>query len=121
MVVGLIMLVVSMSESATKGTTLPWSSLVFSLGVLITSTGVYLRAGDVDERFRPTREAGQARQDLLRLNGMCSVCMREPAIIRCTLHDVKICWICLSRHDTAWCDYAPCGRKSTAVGKGAWR
>jgi hypothetical protein len=100
---------------------LPYASFIFSVGALATGMGLYVRARDIEEKTRPSRGAAQARQDLARVNGICSVCKAEPAMIRCNLHNAKICATCLSAHDSAWCEYVPCGRKSTAVGKGAWR
>lgn len=121
MLLGLLTLVGGLSGTDTASSAVGWSSFIFSIGVLITSAGMLVRARQMEERIRPSKEVGQARQDLLRQNGACSVCKQEPAIIRCNLHNAKICGACLASHDTAWCEYAPCGRKSTAVGKGAWR
>jgi hypothetical protein len=120
MAFGLVMLGAGLAETG-NNTTLPTSSFVFSFGALLTGAGFVIRAREIEERCRPNKEAGQMRQDQFRANGVCSVCKRDPAIIRCNLHNSKLCGNCMAAHDTAWCEYAPCGRKSTAVGKGAWR
>jgi len=120
MAFGLIMLGAGLADAGTS-MTLPTSAFIFSFGAFLTGAGFMSRAKEIEERARPSKEAGVQRQELLRMNGICTVCKREPAIIRCNLHNSKLCGTCMASHDTAWCEYAPCGRKSTAVGKGAWR
>ena len=122
MFLGLVMLAsVPFQDGGGNNNILPWASFVFSGGALATGAGMFVRARDIEEKSRPTRGVAQARQELLRANGICSVCKKEPAMIRCTLHTAKVCATCLTTHDSAWCEYVPCTRKSTAVGKGAWR
>lgn len=119
--VGFIMMIGAPFEEGGAKPMLPWISAMFSLGALLVGLGFFVRGREIEERARPSKEVAQARQELMKANGTCAICKKEPAIIRCNLHNTKICGPCLSSHDSAWCEYVPCGRKSTAVGKGAWR
>lgn len=116
MAMGVMTLLSGLAETGT-GITSPTSAVVFSFGAMLTGAGFMLRARESEANLRPSKEAGQLRNELLRTNGACTVCNHEPAIVRCNLHKNKLCSTCISLHDTVWCDYIPSGRKSTAPGK----
>lgn len=121
LVLGFIMMLAAPFEEGGAKPMLPYISAIFSFGALVCGLGFFVRGQEIEENARPARELAQARQELMRANGTCAICKKEPAMIRCNLHNTKICATCLASHDSAWCEYVPCGRKSTAVGKGAWR
>jgi hypothetical protein len=121
MALGFLLFCGGVSGTASSTVTVGWSSFFFSLGALTMSAGFMVRAREIEEKSQHAKDAGGARHELMRVNGPCSMCKSEPAIIRCNLHNSRLCGTCLAVHDSAWCEYVPCGRKSTAVGKGAWR
>ncbi len=121
LVMGMLMFLSAPYQEGGAASAMPFTSAVFSAGALMAGLGFFFRGREIEERSRPVKEENQAKQDLMKLNGPCLICKKEAAIIRCNLHNTKICGNCLPSHDSAWCEYVPCGRKSTAVGKGAWR
>ncbi len=122
MAIGLFLLAMGLVNEDSRSSMVATSSFVFSLGALVLAAGFYLRVRDLEQELRPAKEARKLRNDLFRVNGPCSLCKENPAMIRCTTHKAAICPVCMSLHDSPWCDYVPMTRRSTAQRPtGAWR
>lgn len=121
MTIGLFLLAFGLVSQEPGGSMIPTSSFVFSFGAVLLAAGFYMRFRDLEKELRPAKEAKKLRNDLFRAHGACSVCKENPAMIRCSVHNAAVCPVCMSLHDSAWCEYAPMGRRSTATRAGAWR
>jgi len=104
--------------------TLEMGLCLFSAGSLIASLGMYfkaslLRAGILPEKAAP--ETAPKRK----LRGGCDLCGTEAPVVRCTVHQIEVCGLCLAQHyDQRSCSYVPSKRagknaKSLAKAKGA--
>ena len=84
-------------------------SALFSIGVLIAAGGLYWQA----RRLQPqTQSSGSKPKKTERL---CSSCNREPAIVFCRVHVLRLCLNCLDKHDDGNnCSYVPAKRATAA-------
>jgi hypothetical protein len=86
-------------------------SAMFSLGVLIIAAGVYLQA----RRLQAQYEAPAAKTK--KTERLCSQCNREPSLVFCRVHVLRLCLNCFEKHDDgANCSYVP-ARRATAAYK----
>jgi len=97
--------------------TLEMGLCLFSAGSLIASLGMYfkarlLRGGILPERAAPETAAKR------KLRGGCDLCGIEAPVIRCTVHQIEVCGLCLVQHyDQRSCAYVP-SKRAAKNGKG---
>lgn len=86
-------------------------SALFSVGVLIIAAGVYLQARRI-----------QAQHEIVAIKSkkterLCSQCNREPSLVFCRVHVLRLCVNCFEKHDDGTnCSYVP-ARRATAAYK----
>lgn len=86
-------------------------SAMFSLGVLIIAAGVYLQA----RRIQAQHEIPVVKTK--KTERLCSLCNREPSLVFCRVHVLRLCVNCLEKHDDGTnCSYVP-ARRATAAYK----
>jgi hypothetical protein len=84
-------------------------SACFAIGVLIIATGVYLQARRLQAQFEVPISKSKKTERL------CSACNREPAIVFCRVHVLRLCLNCLEKHDDGTnCSYVPAKRATAA-------
>ena len=82
----------------------------FSLGALISTSGVYLRA----RALHATIPATPKPQPKAR--GGCDLCGVESPAVMCRVHQLHLCPNCLAKHyDTRSCVYVPSTRRAPAA------
>lgn len=86
-------------------------SALFSLGVLIAAAGVYLQARRIQAQYvTPAIKTKKTER-------LCSQCNREPSLVFCRVHVLRLCLNCFEKHDDgANCSYVP-ARRATAAYK----
>lgn len=86
-------------------------SAMFSLGVLIIAAGVYLQARRIQAQHEtPSVKAKKTER-------LCSLCNREPSLVFCRVHVLRLCVNCFDKHDDGTnCSYVP-ARRATAAYK----
>jgi ribosomal protein S14 len=94
--------------------TLGLGATIFSLGTLMISAGIYLKARWLQSTTPETPTA----QDTRGRSG-CELCGTEASVVHCKTHQLELCGNCLARHyDNRSCSYVPRYRanasKSTA-------
>lgn len=107
---GLCVLASGLSDRS-DSTTLGFGLLVFSLGLLVIASGVYLKA-----RFLSGNQKGEAAEEAKPrpVRGGCDLCGTETPVIHCKVHQVHLCGTCLARHyDFRSCAYVPSTRRAT--------
>ena len=108
----------------TDTNTLEMGLCLFSAGSLIASLGMYFKAralwaGILPEKATPETTAKR------KLRGGCDLCGTEAPVVRCTVHQIEVCGLCLAQHhDQRSCAYVPSKRaaknaKSLAKATGA--
>lgn len=86
-------------------------SALFSIGVLIIAAGVYLQA----RRIQAQHEAPLVKTK--KTERLCSLCNREPSLVFCRVHILRLCVNCFDKHDDGTnCSYVP-ARRATAAYK----
>jgi hypothetical protein len=84
----------------------------FSLGALICSTGIYLKARTAQaEAPASSNNKPQPKQ-----RGGCDLCGTEVPAVMCRVHQLHLCPGCLAKHyDTRSCIYIPSTRRAPAA------
>jgi len=86
-------------------------SALFSLGVLIVAAGVYLQARRIQGQYETPALKSKKTERL------CSQCNREPSLVFCRVHILRLCLNCFEKHDDGTnCSYVP-ARRATAAYK----
>lgn len=113
--VGLLMLPAALGEH-------PDTSLLIlgacgvSLGSLIASSGIFLKARASDPAAGSNASPGESRS-ARRVRGGCDVCHGDLPVIHCKVHQVHLCPGCLGRHyDFRSCAYVPSTRQTSGKG-----
>jgi hypothetical protein len=84
-------------------------SALFSVGILTAAAGVYWQARRLQAQL-PSSVSKPKKTDRL-----CSSCNREPAVVFCRVHVLRLCLNCLDKHDDAKnCTYVPAKRATAA-------
>ncbi len=84
-------------------------SACFSVGVLIMAAGVYLQARHLQGQSQPAASKPKKTERL------CSSCNREPALVFCRVHVLRLCLACFEAHDDGSnCSYVPAKRATAA-------
>ena len=84
-------------------------SASFAIGVLIIASGVYLQA----RRLQPQQESPASKAK--KTDRLCSSCNREPALLFCRVHVLRLCVNCFEKHDDGInCSYVPAKRATAA-------
>jgi hypothetical protein len=87
-------------------------SVLFSIGVLIISGGLYIEARRIQMRYEAPKLAKPKDKKTERL---CSSCNRDPSVVFCRVHVVRLCPACFEKHDDGKnCSYVP-ARRATAA------
>ena len=87
----------------------------FSLGALICTTGVYLRA----RAAQAAAPASSKPQPQPKARGGCDLCGVESPAVMCRVHQLHLCPHCLAKHyDTRSCIYVPSTRRAIAARAG---
>jgi len=84
----------------------------FSLGALICSTGIYLKARTAQaEAPASSNNKPQPKQ-----RGGCDLCGTEVPAVMCRVHQLHLCPGCLAKlYDTRSCIYIPSTRRAPAA------
>lgn len=86
-------------------------SALFSMGILIAAFGLYWHARRLQAQFQVPGSKPKKTERL------CSSCNREPSVLFCRVHVLRLCLNCLEKHDDgANCSYVP-ARRATAAYK----
>lgn len=86
-------------------TALSLGASLFSMGALMLSTGIYLKAKALSAS---TPESAPAR----RIRGGCEICQSGVPVITCKVHNLHLCADCLGEHyDFRSCAYVPTTRR----------
>lgn len=111
MLAGLIFLASSISQrqdEAVSGIGL----CAFSLGALLCSTGIYLKARTAQAEIPATT----SKRPEPKQRGGCDLCGTEVPAVMCRVHQLHLCPNCLARHyDTRSCIFIPSTRRSPAA------
>ncbi len=84
----------------------------FSLGALICTTGVYLRA----RAAQAAVPANPKPPSQPKARGGCDLCGVESPAVMCRVHQLHLCPNCLAKHyDTRSCVYVPSTRRAPAA------
>jgi Na+/melibiose symporter-like transporter len=84
-------------------------SAFFALGVLIMASGVYLQARRLRAQYQPSTSKPKKTERL------CASCNREPALVFCRVHVLRLCLACFEQHDDgSKCSYVPAKRATAA-------
>jgi hypothetical protein len=84
-------------------------SACFAIGVLIIASGVYLQARRLQPLEQITASKGKKTERL------CSSCNREPSVLFCRVHVLRLCLNCFEKHDDGTnCSYFPAKRATAA-------
>lgn len=84
-------------------------SASFALGILIISCGIYLQA----RRLRQLHEQPSSKPK--KTERLCSSCNREPSVLFCRVHVLRLCLNCFDKHDDGTnCSYVPAKRATAA-------
>jgi hypothetical protein len=91
-------------------------AILFCFGLLLISTGIYLKAKLLGGTSRSPESPTPAR----RSRGACDLCRGEAPVIQCKVHQLHLCPACLAEHyDFRSCAYVPSTR--TRASRGAAR
>ena len=84
----------------------------FSLGALLCSTGIYLKARTAQAEVPVSaNNKPQPKQ-----RGGCDLCGTESPAVMCRVHQLHLCPNCLSKHyDTRSCIFIPSTRRTPAA------
>lgn len=83
-------------------------SALFSLGVLVAAAGIYIQARKLQREYRPEESK------IKKTDKLCSSCNREPALVFCRVHVLRLCPECMDQHDDKSCSYVPATRAVAA-------
>lgn len=84
-------------------------SASFSIGVLTLAFGVYLRARRLQVLYE------QPASKTKKTDRLCSSCNKEPSVLFCRVHVLRLCPSCFEKHDDgANCSYVPAKRATAA-------
>src|SRR5215469_8850527 len=84
-------------------------SALFSVGILTVASGLYLQARKIQAKFEASAPKSKTTDRL------CSSCNREPSVVFCRVHVLRLCLNCLDKHDDgANCSYVPAKRATAA-------
>ena len=114
-VAGAVLLISALGSSRDQSA-MALGSTGFSLGALLVAGAFYGQSrgselGTLGTRFRERRKNRAEK---------CGICQKTRALVRCTLHRVALCPVCLHRHDSAkWCSYVPLVRRDDAKAPGS--
>jgi hypothetical protein len=87
-------------------------SACFAVGVLAIACGIYLQA----RKLQPATETPSASKTK-KTERLCSSCNREPSVLFCRVHVLRLCLDCFEKHDDGTnCSYVP-ARRATAAYK----
>lgn len=85
-------------------------SACFAVGVLTIACGVYLQARKTQLQYQPPAAAKAKKTERL-----CSSCNREPSVLFCRVHVLRLCLNCFEKHDDGSnCSYVPAKRATAA-------
>jgi hypothetical protein len=83
-------------------------SALFSLGVLVAAAGIYIQARKLQRKYQPPEPK------VKKTDKLCSSCSREPALVFCRVHVLRLCPECMDQHDDKSCSYVPATRAIAA-------
>ena len=84
-------------------------SALFSVGILMAAGGLYWQA----RRLQPQIQISASKPK--KTERLCSSCNREPALVFCRVHILRLCLNCFDKHDDgANCSYVPAKRAAAA-------
>ncbi len=110
MLAGLIFLASSISQKQDEAVS-GLGLCAFSLGALLCSTGIYLKARTAQADAPASANKPQPKQ-----RGGCDLCGTEVPAVMCRVHQLHLCPNCLARHyDTRSCIFIPSTRRSPAA------
>ncbi len=90
-------------------------SLLFGLGSLVVSTGLYVKAAILRAETGATDLALTRR-----IHGGCELCATESPVVHCKVHQLHLCGNCLTKHyDFRSCAYVPSSRSVATKGNRA--
>jgi hypothetical protein len=113
MFVGLCLLPAAMRPDS-DSSVLALSACMFSLGALMTASGLYLKARKM-QSAAPAPEVKGAR----RVRTGCELCGGDAPVIHCKVHQLHLCPACLAEHyNFRSCVYAPSTRRTMVKQKG---
>ncbi len=108
---GLIFLASSISQKQDESVS-GLGLVAFSLGALLCSTGIYLKARTVQTEV----PAASNNKPQPKQRGGCDLCGTEAPAVMCRVHQLHLCPGCLAKHyDTRSCIYIPSTRRAPAV------
>lgn len=85
---------------------------VFSVGILVISGGIYLKAYVLQSLPAPEPAAPKKR-----VRGGCELCASQEPAIQCKVHQLQLCPTCLANHyDFRSCVYVPPARRPATKG-----
>ncbi|MGA2003041.1 MAG: hypothetical protein ABSG70_06660 [Terriglobales bacterium] len=86
-------------------TLLSAGAMLFCLGMVLASSGMYVKARHLAVLTPPSSDIKRGRK-------LCDVCSKQKAVIQCRVHQLQICGDCLEDHyDFRSCAYAPTVRQ----------
>jgi hypothetical protein len=79
----------------------------FSMGALLISAGIYIKA-----RFLPKAAAtASVPEQPRKIRGGCDLCRNDIPIIHCRVHELHLCSTCMAEHyDARSCAFVPSTR-----------
>lgn len=98
-------------------TMLSSGAVVIAMGLLFTSSGVYLKARALGTAAPATSPASTKRN---RTKSICDQCVEGEPVIQCRVHQLHLCANCLSKHyDFRSCAYVPSTRRANSKANAA--
>jgi hypothetical protein len=87
--------------------------MLFSLGMVVTASGMYVKA-----RHWAELGSAMAASEKNRGRKLCESCGKQKAAIQCRVHQLQLCANCLEEHyDFRSCAYSPTVRQANAKSK----
>lgn len=112
MVIGLCVLPAAAMDRADSNL-LSLGATAFSLGALMTSSGMYLKARLLQAGIVASPEPAATKK----VKNGCDLCRGEAPVIQCRVHQLHLCASCLGEHyDYRSCAYTPSTRRAATKG-----
>ena len=106
-IAGIVCLIAGIGQESSEVLVAVGSAL-FSLGVLVAAVGIYFQARKLQQESQPPEPK------IKKTDKLCNSCNREPALVFCRVHVLRLCPECMEQHDDKNCSYVPATRAIAA-------
>lgn len=90
-------------------------AVLFSMGMVLTASGIYVKARHWAQAAPASARHGNARFGKKGGPKVCDLCSKQEAVIQCRVHQLQLCADCLGKHyDFRSCAYVPSTRQGNS-------